>query len=229
VAKLVAKAQKYAKDEMIFEQDYKESIMKLASFQPSWEEKLSQLYQVLQQQEEERLEYIKTSLDKFVLALEVGAPYMVEACKRMKVVVRAIDRKEDIMCFIRENQTGSEKQQVPPFVPYHKTNGGTSVSSYSSPASSSPSLVSASKISGGSGIFSQVGAGGGVSNVKKPTSSKPGKKVRALYDYVGADANELDFFANDIIEVLEEDGSGWWTGQIEGRRGLFPSNYVEQF
>lgn len=71
--------------------------------------------------------------------------------------------------------------------------------------------------------------------------------MKALYDYVGADAHEvcliylvcdtpdqlltsfrqLDFFANDIITVVQEDNSGWWTGEIDGRRGLFPSNYVE--
>jgi hypothetical protein len=52
---------------------------------------------------------------------------------------------------------------------------------------------------------------------------------RALYDYVGADQHELDFFAGDILRILERDyESGWWTGELNGRIGLFPSNYIEE-
>ncbi len=54
-------------------------------------------------------------------------------------------------------------------------------------------------------------------------------ECRALYDYVGADQHELDFMAGDIINVIEKDNnSGWWTGELGGRTGLFPSNYVEE-
>ena len=38
---------------------------------------------------------------------------------------------------------------------------------------------------------------------------------------------QLDFFADDVITVIAEDASGWWTGEIDGRQGLFPSNYVQ--
>ena len=33
---------------------------------------------------------------------------------------------------------------------------------------------------------------------------------------------------DDIVEVLEQDVSGWWTGSLNGRTGIFPSNYVEE-
>ncbi|EGG24432.1 SH3 domain-containing protein [Cavenderia fasciculata] len=55
------------------------------------------------------------------------------------------------------------------------------------------------------------------------------KKMRALYEYVGSDATELDFYTGDVITVLGEDESGWWKGEIEGRTGLFPSNYTEVY
>ncbi|OBZ71142.1 hypothetical protein A0H81_08739 [Grifola frondosa] len=29
-----------------------------------------------------------------------------------------------------------------------------------------------------------------------------------------------------VIHVLNRDSSGWWDGELEGRRGWFPSNYV---
>lgn len=35
---------KFAKEEMQFEQEYKEAISKLAAFQPTWEEKIANMY-----------------------------------------------------------------------------------------------------------------------------------------------------------------------------------------
>jgi son of sevenless len=36
----------------------------------------------------------------------------------------------------------------------------------------------------------------------------------------------LSFQAGQIIRVLNRDASGWWDGEVDGRRGWFPSNYV---
>ncbi|GLD59937.1 unconventional myosin-Ie isoform X2 [Lates japonicus] len=32
--------------------------------------------------------------------------------------------------------------------------------------------------------------------------------------------------ACDIIDIIKEDASGWWTGRLRGKQGLFPNNYV---
>ncbi|GAA5901231.1 guanine nucleotide exchange factor [Sporobolomyces salmoneus] len=37
----------------------------------------------------------------------------------------------------------------------------------------------------------------------------------------------LSFEQGQIIKCLNQDASGWWDGELEGRRGWFPSNYVE--
>ncbi|EJC98507.1 ras GEF [Fomitiporia mediterranea MF3/22] len=52
--------------------------------------------------------------------------------------------------------------------------------------------------------------------------------VRALHDFVPQQQNAtcLAFRAGEIIRVLNRDPSGWWDGEIDGRRGWFPSNYV---
>uniref|UniRef100_A0A8D2ZDI9 Osteoclast-stimulating factor 1 n=1 Tax=Scophthalmus maximus TaxID=52904 RepID=A0A8D2ZDI9_SCOMX len=62
----------------------------------------------------------------------------------------------------------------------------------------------------------------------KPTP-KPKPQVpqcKALYAYDAQDTDELSFNADDMIDIIKEDASGWWTGRLRGKQGLFPNNYV---
>lgn len=58
----------------------------------------------------------------------------------------------------------------------------------------------------------------------KPKPQVP--QCKALYAYDAQDTDELSFNANDVIEIIKEDHSGWWTGRLRGKQGLFPNNYV---
>ncbi|XP_054854598.1 unconventional myosin-Ie-like [Eublepharis macularius] len=71
--------------------------------------------------------------------------------------------------------------------------------------------------------------GGGRAKPKprpKPQPRLP--QCRALYAYDAQDTDELSFNADDFIEIIKEDPSGWWQGRIRGKEGLFPGNYVEK-
>ncbi|XP_065836979.1 unconventional myosin-Ie-like [Oscarella lobularis] len=59
-----------------------------------------------------------------------------------------------------------------------------------------------------------------------PPPSLP--QCKAVYAYDAADTDELSFTADAIIEIVKKDPSGWWTGKLRGREGLFPANYVEE-
>lgn len=50
----------------------------------------------------------------------------------------------------------------------------------------------------------------------------------ALHDFTPDHRNAtcLAFHAGQVIHVLNRDPSGWWDGEVDGRRGWFPSNYV---
>ena len=49
----------------------------------------------------------------------------------------------------------------------------------------------------------------------------------ALFPYAAENSQEIDLNSGDVITVLQEDPSGWWTGSINGRVGLFPSNFTQ--
>jgi len=51
-------------------------------------------------------------------------------------------------------------------------------------------------------------------------------EVVALYDYQAQRDDELSFVINDVISVVDCRDADWWHGQLYGRTGLFPSNYV---
>ncbi|MGH0131536.1 UNVERIFIED_CONTAM: hypothetical protein FKN15_046693 [Acipenser sinensis] len=53
----------------------------------------------------------------------------------------------------------------------------------------------------------------------------------AVFDYDASAEDELSLRKGDCVEVLSKDSlvsgdEGWWTGKIEERVGIFPSNYV---
>ncbi|KAF9007018.1 hypothetical protein BDQ17DRAFT_1389154 [Cyathus striatus] len=105
-------------------------------------------------------------------------------------------------------------------------------------------------------LFTEIGGGGGDANSHSEYDSSPKKTrnlpfkyrpnaspkppprplqlvvqsekkiVRALHDFNGS-SDELSFRAGNEIVVIQEVLDEWWMGELDGRRGLFPANYVE--
>lgn len=52
--------------------------------------------------------------------------------------------------------------------------------------------------------------------------------VRALYDFPGSDHGELALHQGAIIQVFDDSTfKDWWKGKLNGKVGIFPSNYVQ--
>uniref|UniRef100_A0A8C2YVV6 Osteoclast-stimulating factor 1 n=1 Tax=Cyclopterus lumpus TaxID=8103 RepID=A0A8C2YVV6_CYCLU len=68
---------------------------------------------------------------------------------------------------------------------------------------------------------------------KQPEQSRGSTRsfgvVRARYDFSARDRSELSLREGDTIKILNKKGqSGWWKGEVYGRVGFFPANYVEE-
>lgn len=58
-------------------------------------------------------------------------------------------------------------------------------------------------------------------NIGKPQAT-------VLYDYAADGDDEISISAGESVTILEEDdGSGWTLGEVKGRKGLFPTSYVQ--
>ncbi|KAH7819906.1 putative sesquipedalian [Monocercomonoides exilis] len=53
-------------------------------------------------------------------------------------------------------------------------------------------------------------------------------KYQANFDFTARVANELTFREGDIITLIEKHESGMWKGELDGKIGLFPYNFVSE-
>uniref|UniRef100_A0A8C6YQI0 SH3 domain containing 19 n=1 Tax=Nothoprocta perdicaria TaxID=30464 RepID=A0A8C6YQI0_NOTPE len=52
-------------------------------------------------------------------------------------------------------------------------------------------------------------------------------KAKALYDFHGENEDELSFKAGDTITELEVVDEDWMSGEMQGKSGIFPKNFVQ--
>ncbi|CAH1227659.1 SH3KBP1 [Branchiostoma lanceolatum] len=67
---------------------------------------------------------------------------------------------------------------------------------------------------------------GGVT--RRPQAEKTRKlRCKAHYSYAPENTDELRLEVGDVIEILKQEEEGWWEGSLNGKSGVFPSNFVE--
>lgn len=77
---------------------------------------------------------------------------------------------------------------------------------------------------------------GRASPVSADTGVRPGKKVeqirkrrcKAAFSYAPQHEDELELKIGDIIDIIAEVEEGWWEGVLNGKTGMFPSNFTKE-
>ncbi|XP_028290575.1 SH3 domain-containing kinase-binding protein 1 isoform X2 [Gouania willdenowi] len=54
------------------------------------------------------------------------------------------------------------------------------------------------------------------------------RRCKAAFSYVPQHEDELELKIGDIIEVVAEVEEGWWEGVLNGKSGMFPSNFTKE-
>jgi len=111
-----------------------------------------------------------------------------------------------------DSSSANFKATVGSSTPYRPTSGYTDYSEPNTSDYSSASSISAPQPTFKTNQFSPV---------KSPTHT-----AKALYDFNAQEENELGFKIGDIVTIHTMKGE-WWEGELNGRKGLLPSNYVQ--
>lgn len=109
-------------------------------------------------------------------------------------------------------------------------------SSYSTHSATNSYFPDASRRASQASLASSAAAA--VAGKKKPPPPIPTKRVpsgqsvqyvTALYDFEGQNEGDLAFREGDRIRVVRktESRDDWWDGEVKGRVGMFPANYVQ--
>ncbi len=54
-----------------------------------------------------------------------------------------------------------------------------------------------------------------------------GEEVVVVYEYTAALPDELSLKVGDVITRVERIEGGWWQGELNKVRGMFPDNFVK--
>ncbi|CAH0769481.1 unnamed protein product [Bemisia tabaci] len=66
------------------------------------------------------------------------------------------------------------------------------------------------------------------SSKEAQSKKKSVRLCKVRFSYTPANSDELELKVDDIIQILGEVEEGWWSGQLNNKIGVFPSNFVEE-
>ena len=52
-------------------------------------------------------------------------------------------------------------------------------------------------------------------------------KAKVTFEYDATEDDELTLAVGDIVTNIDQMDGGWWEGELKGKRGVFPENFVE--
>lgn len=61
-------------------------------------------------------------------------------------------------------------------------------------------------------------------------AKKPNERAKVIFDYEPENPDELKLTVGEVITVITKDipdTEGWWEGELNGKVGVFPTNFVE--
>ncbi|XP_052808566.1 SH3 domain-containing kinase-binding protein 1-like isoform X2 [Mya arenaria] len=63
--------------------------------------------------------------------------------------------------------------------------------------------------------------------IRKKDSGAKKKRAKVVFSYEPEQEDELKLELGEVLDIIKQEEEGWWEGQLNGRQGMFPSNFVE--
>jgi len=228
------------------QQEYRSAVHELKACQEQWDAKLREHLDAFEGLERDRLNCLT---EQFTRVSE-GHSTLSSAVSQLVIFlengIKEIAAEADIHAFITQHLPDG---QPPPHVTYEEISseiltharGGAPTSSVfmarnesrdggvgfvpSNPQAPKANEIKLAQAPGGPKLATADTAQS-FPDVSKRHSSL-GQFAIALYDFDAAEDSDLPFKANDRIRIIDSSDKDWWRGEVGGRQGMFPSNYVK--
>uniref|UniRef100_H3D5M2 Zgc:91999 n=1 Tax=Tetraodon nigroviridis TaxID=99883 RepID=H3D5M2_TETNG len=204
--KLAGAREKATGEKLKYKEQYEKVLEDVSAYTPRYMEEMESIFEQSQEEERKRISFLKQAFLSIHRHLDVTNNESVKAVyNELHQTLMSISEQEDLKWWKNNHGPGmpTDWPKVEDWVPPVKK---LNRKKRQKRMESRPCLVS---------TLSRVMIGG--------------VKVRALYDYIGEEGDELSFKAGEVfLKVEEEDDQGWCRGVLSGgKEGFYPANYVE--
>jgi len=169
-------------------------------------------------------DFLKSSLDQIAVFLHQS--------------VNAVNVVKDIQEYISKTATGKESGPYCEYVPLYSqilggeyTPAGSSETKepHLSPVPQYQTLPPPQFVPQQPVVPQQALAPSAPTSPQSPGEDKAGEPLaQGLYDFESTEPDELPFKAGDVIKIYTSPpDNDWWQGELNGRVGIFPKDYVQ--
>ncbi|KAK9870901.1 hypothetical protein WA026_009858 [Henosepilachna vigintioctopunctata] len=246
VKKLQDRVQKSKEEVQRCKEKYEVALQEINLYNPKYMEDMTGEFEKCQEMEAQRLKFIKTVLFEIHKYLNISQdPSLAQIYEELHHTINNADYEKDLKWW-SNNHGANMAMNWPQFEEYSNSKSVKSKPAQSVKATTplpnqeknepvktpekveSPANRASTITNGSSRDANPFDDEEWDENEALVDNGEPGIPVKALYDYEGAENDELSFKQGDIFEKLEdEDEQGWCKGRKDGRVGLYPANYVE--
>ncbi|XP_018406364.1 PREDICTED: protein kinase C and casein kinase substrate in neurons protein 1 isoform X3 [Cyphomyrmex costatus] len=255
VKKMQDRVQKSKEEVLKAKEKYEAALQEINQYNPKYMEDMTQVFEKCQEMEAQRLQFFKDVLFGIHKCMNISQdPVLPQIYEEFYHTINNADHEKDLKWWsnnhgINMAMNWPQFEEYPPVNNKSKSKSATRViSADGNHGDSKTDTISSSKQSSEKNETDSVNRTTTITNgtnakqesnpfeeeewdedVGEPLvdNGEPGVPVRALYDYEGAEADELSFKQGDVFEKLEdEDEQGWCKGRKDGKVGLYPANYA---
>eukprot|EP01136_Pigoraptor_vietnamica_P039069 Opistho-1_new@109225 len=230
-AKARQKADKARQSAHSADTQYQEAVRQLEEIRVGWEEEFVMCATRFQEIDVERINFTRDTVWNTLNVFVSQTQFDEQSYEKIRKSLEACSPEADVETVAQTVGTGRDRPAPAQYVNFYS---GASTSFDAGRRTSSFSSNGGGTIRRGTGSFTTPSSGTlrGAPAPPPPVqeeefSRADGECVRAPYDYDAQGDEELSFRAGDVITIVNKEDDLWWLGELNGRQGMLPTNFVE--